>query len=125
MTRPGWSRVTLSPLLRDNEVNYFIDSVRLFVRYQDKIMCHYTYDPKTGGFIPHPVEITTGTLIAGERLMPSLDGFIAFTERPKAMLADRLNAVRLYLETIDPTASNVKETVVSAWREWHDVKLPI
>ncbi|NBV83064.1 aminotransferase class V-fold PLP-dependent enzyme, partial [bacterium] len=33
MTRPGWSRVTLSPLLIDDEVNYFIDSVRLFARY--------------------------------------------------------------------------------------------
>lgn len=122
MTRPGWSRVTVSPLLTPDEVTYFINSVKLFVDHHDKIARHYRYNDETGGYIPSPVEIGTKTMISGGTLATVLDGFIEFNHRPESMLTDRLDAVRNYLETCRPEPSNTKETIVAAWNEWESVK---
>ncbi len=113
IVRPGWNRSTMSALLRDDEVQYFIDAYKLVVDHLDQFLNGYNYiDGKITCPTSRDISIST-PVNSTQRPIYEFKGAAEYRESP-IKLQDRYNAVEKYIDGVQNQNSNVVAFIIEA-----------
>jgi hypothetical protein len=112
----------LSPLLRQEEVDYFIWAWQWLADNITEVLAHYRFNPRTKGFelaesqspITVPIALPSGTRAhAGNRIF-------TFPQAGPNLLQDRQDAVETYIKKAKLAERSAQNTIAAAWDQWRE-----